>query len=53
MTRRLSDIEARKIMLSAGAEPLVAFPGTSKPWLSKCLKCLQNPFQPNSPDILQ
>lgn len=26
-------------MIDAGAEPLVAFPGTSRPWLSKCLKC--------------
>ena len=39
MTKRLSDTEARQIMIDAGAEPLVAFPGTSRPWLSKCLKC--------------
>jgi hypothetical protein len=26
-------------MISAGAEPLVPYPGNSKPWLCKCLKC--------------
>jgi recombinational DNA repair protein (RecF pathway) len=39
MSRRLTDTEARKIMLAAGAEPLVPYPGNSKPWLCKCLKC--------------
>jgi recombinational DNA repair protein (RecF pathway) len=39
MAKRLSDTDAREVMLQAGAEPLVPFPGTSKPWLSKCLKC--------------
>jgi recombinational DNA repair protein (RecF pathway) len=39
MAKRLSETEAREAMLRAGAEPLVPFPGTSKPWLSKCLKC--------------
>jgi recombinational DNA repair protein (RecF pathway) len=26
-------------MIKAGAEPLVPFPGTSKPWKCRCLKC--------------
>ena len=39
MAKRLSDLEAREIMIRAGADPIVPFPGTSKPWLSKCLKC--------------
>jgi recombinational DNA repair protein (RecF pathway) len=26
-------------MIQAGAEPLIPFPGTSKAWLSKCMKC--------------
>ena len=39
MAKRLSDTEARELMIRAGAEPLVPFPGTSKPWLSRCLKC--------------
>lgn len=39
MAKRLSDADARKIMMQAGAEPLIPFPGTSKPWLSKCRKC--------------
>ena len=39
MAKRLSETEAREIMILAGAEPLIPFPGTSKPWLSKCIKC--------------
>jgi len=39
MAKRLSDTEAREVMIQAGAEPLTPFPGTSKPWLSKCIKC--------------
>ena len=39
MAQRLSDAEARKVMIKAGAEPLVPYPGTSKPWKCKCLKC--------------
>jgi recombinational DNA repair protein (RecF pathway) len=39
VAQRLSDLEARKIMISAGAKPLVVFPGMTKPWLSKCMKC--------------
>jgi hypothetical protein len=39
MAKRLSETEAREIMIQAGAEPLIPFPGTSKPWLSKCMKC--------------
>jgi recombinational DNA repair protein (RecF pathway) len=39
MAKRLSETEAREIMIRAGAEPLIPFPGTSKPWLSKCIKC--------------
>jgi hypothetical protein len=39
MAQRLSDAEARKVMIKAGAEPLVPFPGTSKPWKCRCLKC--------------
>jgi recombinational DNA repair protein (RecF pathway) len=39
MAKRLSDQEARQIMINAGARPLIAYPGTSKPWLCKCLRC--------------
>ena len=39
MAKRLSDQDARQIMINAGAKPLVAYPGTSNPWLCKCLKC--------------
>ncbi len=39
MAKRLSESEAREIMIRAGAEPLIPFPGTSKPWLSRCIKC--------------
>jgi recombinational DNA repair protein (RecF pathway) len=39
MSKRLTDAQARKIMIAAGAEPLVPFPGSKKPWLCRCLKC--------------
>jgi hypothetical protein len=39
MAKRLSDQEAQQIMINAGAKPLAPYPGTSKPWLCKCLKC--------------
>ncbi len=39
MSKRLTDTEARKTMIKAGAEPLVPYPGNAKPWLCVCLKC--------------
>ena len=41
MPRRLSDLQARKVMLKAGLTPLVPYPGAGKPWKSKCSKCNQ------------
>jgi len=41
MPRRLSDLQARKVMLKAGLTPLVPYPGAGKPWKSKCSKCKQ------------
>ena len=41
MPKRLTDIDARKVMISAGLTPLVQYPGANKPWKSKCRKCKQ------------
>jgi hypothetical protein len=37
--RRLSDEEAEARLRAAGAEPLEPYPGTQKPWRSRCLTC--------------
>lgn len=39
--RRLDEREpaARKVMKAAGFEPLDPFPGTTRPWRSRCKKC--------------
>jgi recombinational DNA repair protein (RecF pathway) len=37
--RRLDDEEAKAVMLAAGLEPLVPYPGTLSPWLCRCLTC--------------
>lgn len=37
--RRVDGPSALKFMKSVGLKPLVEFPGSSKPWLSECLKC--------------
>ena len=39
MSKKLSNEEASKLMLSANLEPLEAYSGTDKPWKCKCLKC--------------
>ena len=39
MARRLDDKAARKLMLDAGVEPLVPYPGNLKRWKSRCLRC--------------
>jgi len=35
----LDPVEARKVMLTNGLEPLVPYPGAAKPWKVKCLTC--------------
>lgn len=37
--RKLTDVEARPIMLAAGLTPSVSYPGGNIPWLSKCGGC--------------
>lgn len=39
MAKKLDDSSARVLMLKAGVEPLVAYPGNLKRWKCKCLKC--------------
>jgi hypothetical protein len=39
MSKRLDDDEARIVMIKAGVEPLVTYPGNVKRWKSKCVKC--------------
>ena len=39
MAKRLTDSEARRIMIDAGLNPQVPFESSSLPWISKCLKC--------------
>jgi hypothetical protein len=39
--RKIDPREAAAIMKAAGAIPLAAFPGGSKPWKSKCAVCLR------------
>ncbi len=41
MGKRLDPILAAKVMIKAGAEPLVPYPGAGKPWLCRCLTCLR------------
>jgi hypothetical protein len=41
MPRRLADGEAAAFMRQAGAEPLDAYPGASRPWRCRCLRCLR------------
>ncbi|HTT54176.1 MAG TPA: hypothetical protein VMH35_22525 [Streptosporangiaceae bacterium] len=37
--RDIDDESARKVMLDAGLEPLVEYPGGLRPWLSRCMTC--------------
>jgi hypothetical protein len=37
--RDVDDESARKVMLAAGLEPLVDYPGGLRPWLSRCMTC--------------
>ena len=39
MPRRLGDAEAAAFMHHAGAEPLDPYPGASRPWRCRCLRC--------------
>lgn len=39
MAKRLTESEARGIMLAAGFKPQVPFQSSSTPWLSICIKC--------------
>ena len=39
MAVRITDTDARKIMLAVGLKPLLPYESSSTPWLSKCLKC--------------
>lgn len=39
MGKRLTDSEARKIMIAAGLKPLVPYESSSTPWISQCQKC--------------
>jgi hypothetical protein len=39
MAKRISDSEARKVMLAAGFKPLTPYEKSSSPWKSRCLKC--------------
>jgi len=39
MARRLTDSEARKIMVAAGLKPQVPYISSSTPWISNCIKC--------------
>lgn len=37
--RNVDDESAREVMLAAGLEPLVDYPGGLRPWLSRCITC--------------
>ncbi|MFE4256129.1 hypothetical protein ACFRU3_43240 [Streptomyces sp. NPDC056910] len=37
--RDVTDESARKLMGGADLEPLVGYPGSLRPWLSRCLRC--------------
>ncbi len=37
--RDVTDERARKLMVEADLEPLVGYPGSLRPWLSRCLRC--------------
>jgi hypothetical protein len=37
--RDITDESARKIMLAAGLDPLIEYPGGLRPWLSRCMIC--------------
>ncbi len=39
MPARLSEVEAIRIMLDAGVEPVVAYPGSDTPWRCRCQRC--------------
>lgn len=39
MSKRLSEADAVKAMISAGLKPLVSYQNVSTPWLCKCLTC--------------
>lgn len=39
MKRRTDATEAEAVMREAGLEPLEAYPGSSKPWRSRCMVC--------------
>ena len=49
MGKKLTDAEARKLMIAAGLEPLVPYPGSRERWKCKCLKCgrIVRPFRGN------
>jgi hypothetical protein len=50
--RRIDIPKALKLMKSINLKPLIDFPGTSKPWLCKCLKCKAE-VSPRLSDIQQ
>lgn len=50
--RRLSDAAATAVMLTAGLEPLVPYPGSAEPWKSRCTKCNETVY-PRYNDIQQ
>lgn len=39
MAKKLSDAEARQVMIMAGVEPLVTYPGNLIQWKSRCNRC--------------
>ena len=39
MVARLTDEQARRVMVDAGFEPLVDYPGGRRGWLCRCLNC--------------
>ncbi|MEV7283013.1 hypothetical protein AB0O01_00330 [Streptomyces sp. NPDC093252] len=39
--RKITEIEAVRVLLERGARPLEPFPGTQRPWRSQCLRCGQ------------
>jgi len=39
MPRRLCGVSAAEIMLAAGVGPVDAYPGVSRPWRCRCLRC--------------
>ena len=39
MAMRLSEEETRPVMIEAGLQPLVPYPGSGKPWLCRCRQC--------------